>query len=43
MDSIVLTAMPIGMTGFVFALVAFVKVVRLEAEVERLKNKQDGQ
>lgn len=38
-----LTAMPIGMTGFVFALVAFVKVVRLEAEVERLKTKLDSQ
>ena len=41
MDVIAMTIMPVGMLGFIFGLIAFTKVIRLEAEVERLRAKLD--
>ncbi|MDB2448976.1 hypothetical protein N9W78_01660 [bacterium] len=42
MDVIVLATMPIGMIGFIFGLIAFSKVVRLESEVVRLQQMLDN-
>ena len=41
MDIVAMTLMPIGTLGFVFGLIAFSKVVRLESEVERLRTLLD--
>lgn len=41
MEVIAISTMPIGMLGFIFGLIAFTKVVRLEAEVERLRQQSD--
>ncbi|WP_158269410.1 hypothetical protein [Saccharospirillum sp. MSK14-1] len=37
MDIVALTLMPIGMLGFIFGLIAFSKVVRLETQVDHLR------
>lgn len=37
MDIVALTLMPIGMLGFIFGLIAFSKVIRLEAQVDHLR------
>lgn len=37
MDVIAMTLMPIGMLGFIFGLIAFSKVIRLETELDHLR------